>query len=356
MTPANVKALRIALGATTSVAVAYGMAWPLSFIMPLFAAMFLALPFPQWIGWKVASQLLKRLTVGLLMGLVIAEFFIRYPLLCLPLYLLIFFFIYYNDAKAPPMATIFMTMGVTMVPILALQATMAAHLITTYLFINMSLGLFFTWLFFQLVPNSLATIMPAPAAGAKKAPPAKPPIAPREERARLALVSTIVSTTAVMLFFTLNLAQYSLAMIYICMMAGTPNTNASIKVMKANSIACTIGGVAIIIAYNLLVAVPKYDFLVALTLCFSLFFCHKMTTSKNAASWMSGFTTFLVLLGSSTGNDAEASSNFYLRIAQILFAGIFCIVALIVTEHMLERRKQPRRWMFWRKSPAASKP
>lgn len=42
--------------------------------------------------------------------------------------------------------------------------------------------------------------------------------------------------------FTFNLAQYALAMIYICMMAGTLNTNAIVKVMRANSIASCIGG------------------------------------------------------------------------------------------------------------------
>jgi hypothetical protein len=48
----------------------------------------------------------------------------------------------------------------------------------------------------------------------------------------------------------------------------------------------------------------------------------------------------LVLLGSSTGGDSSASSTFYLRIAQVLFAGLFCIGAIIVTEHLLVRREQ----------------
>jgi len=124
-------------------------------------------------------------------------------------------------------------------------------------------------------------------------------------------------------------------------MAGTPTTNASLKVLKANSKACCIGGVAIIIVYNLLVAVPTYLFLIVLCFLVAIFFAQKMTSGlPSAAAWTSGFTTFLVLLGSSTGVDTSASANFYLRIAQVLFAGFFCIGGIFVTEHLLERRKR----------------
>jgi len=320
-----------------AIAVSYGVAWPLSYMVPLFVVMFLAMPGP-WFGWKMALQIIRRLSSGLLCGLIISEFFIRMPLLCVPLYALLFFWIYFKDATAPPLATIFMTMGITLVPILGLQGTMASHFIAGYLFVNMFLGFVFTWLFHLLVPNRLAK--PDPNAPAPQRP-TPPPIPSREERARLALVSTMVSTLAVLIFFTFNLAQYALAMIYICMMAGTPNTNASVKVLKANSIACVLGGGAVIIAYNLLVAVPSFDFLIVLSLFFSLFFSYKMTSGgSNAAAWTSGFTTFLVLLGSSTGGDSSASSTFYMRIAQVLFAGLFCIGAIIVTEHLLLRREQ----------------
>jgi len=130
-------------------------------------------------------------------------------------------------------------------------------------------------------------------------------------------------------------------MIYICMMAGAPNTNASLVVMKANAKACLIGGIAIIIVYNLLVAVPNFVFLVTISFLTSLVFGRKMTSGQpSAAAWTSGFTTFLVLLSSSTGVDTSASANFYLRIAQVLFAGIFCIGAIVVTENLLDRREQ----------------
>ncbi len=337
MTLVQVRMWRIALGATFAIAVSYGVAWPLSFMMPLFTVMFLAMPGP-WFGWKMAGKIIQRLLTGLFCGLIISEFFIRMPLVCVPLYALLFFYIFYNDAKAPPLTTMFMTMGITMVPILGMQAALASHLVVLYLFINMTSGFVMKWLFHLLVPDSWAR--PNPNAPAPKRP-QKPPLPSREERARLALVSTAVSTSAVIIFYSLNLVQYSLAMIYICMMAGTPNTNASLMVLKANSKACIIGGIAIIIAYNLLVAVPTYAFLIVLCFFVALFFAQKMTSGlPSAGAWTSGFTTFLVLLGSSTGVDTSASANFYLRIAQVLFAGFFCIGAILVTEHLLQRRRE----------------
>ncbi len=337
MTLQTIHIFRMTIGLTTAVAVAYGLVWPLSFIAPLFAALFLA--FPVWIGWKMAIQLLRRLSFSLLIGLVISEYFLNFPLLCVPLYGLLFFFIYYNDTpSAPPMAVMFMTIGITIVPIMGLSEAGLAHLIAGALLFNMGVGLFFAWLFHSIIPNSLAKNFPQAQPAKKTAP---PPAPSREERARLALVSSIVALTAVTIFFAMNLNSYALAMIQICFMAGAPNANASFQAMKGNAIACLIGGAAIIIAYNLLAAVPTYLFLVALVLCFALLFSRQIYGGgAMAKTFLSGLTTFLVLLGSSTIADTAASTNFYLRIAQILFAGLFAIAGLVIVEHLLRPRKK----------------
>ena len=100
-----------------------------------------------------------------------------------------------------------------------------------------------------------------------------------------------------------------------------------------------IGGVAVIVAYNLLVVSPPYLFMVFLVLLFSLLFSERIySDSPLAPAFQSGFTTFLVLLGSSTGGTDAASSDFYLRIAQILFAGLFTVLGLVLVEHLLRPR------------------
>lgn len=332
MTLRTVQTLRLAFGVWASIAVSYGMAWPLSFVTPIFAGLFLSLPTP-WFGWKMGFQLIGRLAISLLIGLVISEVFLGYPMICILLYGLLFFIIYYNDTPAaPPMAVLFMTLGITLVPIMGLQGSQGSHFIAMALFWNMALGLVFAWLFHGLVPNNMAKVTPA---GSSKKPDPPPPVS-EDERIRLALVSTIVALTAIIIFFSLNLTQYALAMIYICFMAGSPTTNASKQAMKGNALATCIGGIAVIIVFNLLVAVPTYAFLLAVSLLFCTLFAWQIFSGNPLAkAFASGFTAFLALLGSSTGVDNIASTNFYLRIAQVLFAGFFTIAALIVVEHFM---------------------
>ena len=266
-----VRIIRVSAGVTAAVAVSYGHSWMLSFLTPIFTFVFLAIP--AWIGWKMAVQILLRLAFSLILGVVIAEFFINYPLLCIPLYGLLFFLIYYNATpSAPPMAAVFMTLAITMIPIMSLSGIAVAHVVAFYLLVNMGLGLFFAWLFHTFIPDSLTVQTQNKVAPVKPNP---PQAVEQPERIRLALVSTIVALSAVIIFFSLNLSQHALALIYICSMAGAPNTNASVAVMNANATATCIGGIAIIIAFNLLVAVPTYTFLVALVLFFSLFFEHE---------------------------------------------------------------------------------
>ena len=87
--------------------------------------------------------------------------------------------------------------------------------------------------------------------------------------------------------------------------------------------------------------------MIRIVLCFAiaLIFSRKIMEGKpSSAAWASGFTTFLILLGSSTGGDSSASSSFYPRIAQVLFAGLFCILAIVVIKHRIHKRKVGKRW------------
>ncbi len=335
----TLRTLRLALGITTTVAISYGIGWPLSYLVPILTVLFLALP--AWIGWSGALKVLLLLAVALLLGVVLSEFALHFPLLCVPLYVLLFFLIYYSSPPgAPPLVPLFMTMGITMIPIISFSGMMVANLVATALFFGMAAALFFSWLFHSLLPDSMA--QESVTAENKTAPATAPKIS-NKERARLALVSTIVASTAVLLFFAFNLSQYALAMLFICIMAGTPDKNASVKFIKGSALATAIGGIAVITAYNLLVVAPYYGFLIALVLLFSLLFSSIIySDSPMAPAFQSGFTTFLVLLGSSTGSSDSASTDFYLRIAQILFAGLFTVLGLTVVEHLLRPRVNKR--------------
>ncbi|MCK5922881.1 MAG: hypothetical protein KAG66_18205, partial [Methylococcales bacterium] len=76
-------------------------------------------------------------------------------------------------------------------------------------------------------------------------------------------------------------------------------------------------------------------------LCCALLFSSRIYGGgPMAKAYISGLTTFLVLLGTSTMADTAASTNFYLRIAQILFAGLFTVAGLIIVERLLRPSKR----------------
>jgi hypothetical protein len=339
MTNQQLSILRLTLGLGTTVAVSYGVGWTLNFIAPIFAAVFLVIP--RWIGWKPATLFVLMLGVALLCGLLISDFFLRMPLLCIPVFALLFFFIYFGDTPAaPPMAATFMTIGITMVPIMGLSGAVLPHIIAENMLLGLVVGLFFAWLFHGLIPGKPVP----PGAAAQTAKPAPPPIPSRMERARLALVSTIVAMGAIIVFFSFNLSSYAYAMMQICLMAGAGSASASLKSMKYNAFTCLLGGIAIILVFNLLKIAPSWIFLVAVTMCTVLLFGQKIFSgSPMAKAWVSGLITFLVLLGTSTMPEATAANKFWLRIVQVIFAGLFTVAGLIIVERLLRPGRKRRK-------------
>jgi len=90
----------------------------------------------------------------------------------------------------------------------------------------------------------------------------------------------------------------------------------------------------------------KVLFLLVMTLWFTFYFSWRILGGgPMAKNYISGFTTFLVLLETSTIADKVASTNFYLRISQIFFAGLFAVAGLILVEHFL-RPGRKRRFLW----------
>ena len=183
----TLRTFRLALGITAAVAVSYGVGWPLSYLVPILTVLFLALP--AWITWPGALKVLLLLAVALSIGVLISEFVLHFPLLCVPLYALLFFMIYYGSKPGgTPLVPLFMTMGITMIPIISFSGTMVSNLVARALLFDMAVALFLAWLFHSLLPDTLAkeTII-----AQKKTAPATATQTPQKERIRLALVSTI---------------------------------------------------------------------------------------------------------------------------------------------------------------------
>lgn len=105
-------------------------------------------------------------------------------------------------------------------------------------------------------------------------------------------------------------------------------------------IANILGGIFGILAYKLLIMVPDFTFMILITLSIGLFFGSRLfSDSKYASIYGSGFSTFLLILGSVTSSDAEAGSKVWSRVIQISIAVSYVVLAVSILNRIVEAKK-----------------
>jgi hypothetical protein len=89
-----------------------------------------------------------------------------------------------------------------------------------------------------------------------------------------------------------------------------------------------IGGAAAIAMYELLVLVPEFVFLLLLTFLAGLVFGSRVFSGKpTGALYGMAFSTLLLVIGSTTSSTGDAGAKVYSRIAQIMVAVVYVVVA-----------------------------
>ena len=112
------RVLRFAFGVSAAVAISFAYAWPLFFLTPVLATVFLSLPTPGPTARQVGSLLLKALA-AMLLGLGFNLFLLPYPLVYVPLLGLVLFHIYYLLNRGGSMWLVLMSLlAVLILPML----------------------------------------------------------------------------------------------------------------------------------------------------------------------------------------------------------------------------------------------
>ena len=113
------------------------------------------------------------------------------------------------------------------------------------------------------------------------------------------------------------------------------------KVGMVLIIANILGGIFAIIGYRLLVMVPNFTFLIMVTLGTGLIFASRLFSNhKFAAVYGSGFSTFLLILGSVTASDAEAGNKVWTRVIQIAIAVIYVVIAFGILNRITKSKNK----------------
>jgi uncharacterized membrane protein YccC len=323
--PQQIRALRYAVGVTIATALAFGIAWPLSFLFPVLSAVMLALPLPK----PTLSQGLRNMRNTLFafgVGFLITQFVLPFTVIYIPVLALLLFYTYYHLNRGGSFwLVLILLICLLLMPMLAGVHEGLAIGVVLGLVGSSWLTICLMWLAHYLVPD-------LPGGPAVPVPPGYQPgfSAPAAEAA---LKSAVVVLPIAILFIANNWTSQILVMVFAAIFSLSPNLDKG-KDAGLNSIKSTlIGGCVAFFVYWSLVVVPEYYFLVLLMFFSSLSFGIAINAGTAMAKYLpSAMVAMIILVNSSLAEDANFTENFVLRVLLISLATIYVVMSLRVLE------------------------
>ena len=288
---------RYAIGISFILLVTSLMGYPFAYLTTVLALGYIApgakpLSIKQGLSFVLILILINAITFAF------SSYFKDYPLVFMPLLGLGVLWIYYTN-KLALMVKLFSLVSLFVIPLMSLEPTGLSAFIAISLVFNAFMAIALTQLIFKVFPWSLAdeTFVKTKQQAAKIS---------EYERFRYARNILYILLPVLLLFFIFKLSGGLLILIFIGILSMNPAL-ANAKVGKFMIVANILGGLFAILGYQLLVFVPMLSFMILITLLIGFVFGSKLfSTSKLAPIFGTGFSTFLLILGSvtSSGDDA----------------------------------------------------
>jgi len=316
----SVRAVRYALGVTIAVALAYGINWPLAFLMPVLTAVILGLPLPMP-SLKAGLRNMQSTIQAFALGLIFSLFFLQYPIAYLfMLWLVLFHLYYYLNRGGSFWLTLMSIIAVLLLPMLASSNEGLAIGFSFGFVLSGCLTVVMVWVAYLLVPDPQSTAFPQ-SPGFQRG---YSPLA-----AKSALKSTAVIYPIASLFIVFNLTDYLLVMIFSALFILKPELSAGKEAGMNSLISTLLGGVCAMVFYWLIVAVPEYYFYIVLMLLTTLLFATNIFSGQPKSKYYgSAFIALLILVNGSMAEGASFSSLFFNRVLIIVLATAYIISAL----------------------------
>jgi hypothetical protein len=334
--------LRLALGTALCLLCSQLVGWPMAFVAPILTLMILALPMPAP-GLKGGLVLILGLVLPVTLGLVLIPFLQHARWAGIGLLALALFYSFYYTARGGSAALgTFMTVGLTLVVTIgSVNADLLIEL-TRALAINAIFGVAFVWVAHALLPD------PRLPTGATPPRPPAPPAPPAAEARRKALRSLLIVLPLVIAFlFISGSPAYTVVMIKVASLGQQASTDQS-REMGRSMVASTFwGGIAAIIAWNLLSAWPSLIFYTLLIGLAGLMFGRRIfagtAVRPDFSKWSYAFLTLIVLLAPAVMDSpfsSDASSAFWWRLFLFGVIALYGTVAVAVFD-ALNPRSEP---------------
>ena len=319
----NLPIVRYAMGATILVAVAMGFEWPLAQLLPVLSLSFIA-PGGRPLALKGGLFFITSVVVACIIGLTLAYCFLPIPPIHILITFLLLFRIFY--AQGPifnPLVKVWLLLAVLLIPNIALQSGLLTVVIAYSLVWNAACAVVVVWVIYLFFPSEPE--IQSDAAQKNAAAPAPS----TSERFITALTSTLVIMPVYLIFYFASIPNALLILVFTAILSMQPGFAKDWKKGKALIIGNTIGGLAAILAFEILTVVPVYGFLLLLILLGGLIFGqHVFSQNPLAPVYGMAFSTFLLIICSVTSSDSEgAGGAVWSRVLQIMVAVVYVVSA-----------------------------
>jgi len=342
MSIATVRILRMALGTALSMLFSQIVNWPMSFVAPVLTMFILSLPLPA-LKLDAGIKFILVFVVAIHAGLVFLPFMLNQRMVgILLLGLALYHSFYFTARGGSPVIGAFATVGLALVTSIGTVSTDAVLAVSGGLSTCAVFGVLFVWVAHGILPDSLARPEPAPAQAAKLQP-EKPDL----EDARRSAWRSLIIVMPVILWFMLSSASTSYAafMIKVASMGQQADVDKSRHVARSLLLSTAIGGVAAIIAWQVLSIWPSLVMYILLIGLGGLIMGPRIFGGPGmhpaGATWSYGYLTMIVVLAPAvldTQTGAAAGDAFWSRLEMFVWATIYGTGAVFVFDTLWPRK------------------
>ncbi len=320
------KARRIWVAVSGVFVLGMTLAWPMAAIGAIFAG--LLVQGPRLLPMKQGIAVILVAVIAMVVNWYVSQFLLKYPGLFAIGISVAMYVLFRSAARgAPPAIVILISLALLLQPVLIRTSSDLAALAATWLPANLAIGVFASWVVFSLIPPRLDA-------------PAKQKPGIMLDADRQASRMTLVAVPFALVFFSLNWGAV-ITLIFVALLTQqlSASTEAAGKASKGLLLANLAGGVVAMLAFEFLVMVPFYPFMVAL--CLTLIGVSAMAMTSGAA-WAplagTAMNAMLVLLGGAMAPlDDSVASSLSDRLIQIGMAVGYILIAFNIVDTYLPK-------------------
>lgn len=337
---ASQRILRLALGTALALWFSQAIAWPLSFIAPVFTTLLLAAPMPApslMGGVKFALTVI----VSVLAGIILLPFLEHTRAVGILLVALALFLSFYYTASGGSMLLgTFITLGLTFVTTIGSVSIDTLFSLINGLTKGVIFALVFVWIAHALLPEP----PPDPALHAS-APPPKPD--PKVAR-RNALRALLITLPMVLVFLFSSVSpSYTIAMFKVASLGQQASAVKSREMARSMLESTLWGGIGAAIAWQILNIWPSllmYTLLIALAgLLFGVRIFKGSSMHPKSSMWSYALFTMVLILAPAVLNDKGADAAFYSRLFLFVVIAVYSSAAVTVFDAFWPSRFANRR-------------